>query len=94
MHVKILQMNFLYKIAILSALFGVTILLSSYRKPPLKPTDVRFHTETLIRLNNPGDNWYIAWTPEGHQVTSMCDGNWLNGKYRWNQMEITLELDE
>jgi len=41
------------------------------------PTGVAFHADTLLRSENPGDNWCITWAADGSQVTSMCDGNWL-----------------
>ena len=42
------------------------------------PVDVRFHQETLQRLGLRGDNWCITWTAGDDQVTSMCDGDWLD----------------
>ncbi len=45
-----------------------------------KPVDVTFHTDTLYRSDNRGDNWCLTWTADDSQVTSMCDGNWLGGK--------------
>jgi hypothetical protein len=77
-------MNSLQKVAILSALICITILFLSCKKSLPKPTDVRFHTETLIRIGGHGDNWCITWTHDGSQVTSMCDGNWLNGEYLYH----------
>jgi len=43
------------------------------------PIGVTFHTDTLFRSENPGDNWCITWAADDSQVTSMCDGNWLAG---------------
>jgi hypothetical protein len=46
------------------------------------PVDVLFHSETLRRVWNQGDNWCIIWAIDDAQITSMCDGNWLApGKY-------------
>ena len=36
------------------------------------------NNETIKRLGSVGDNWCITWVNDGSQVTSMCDGNWLN----------------
>ncbi|KPL09446.1 MAG: hypothetical protein AMS26_22845 [Bacteroides sp. SM23_62] len=77
-------MNSLQKVAILSALICITTLSLSCKQSLPKPTDVRFHTETLIRIGGHGDNWCITWTHDGSQVTSMCDGNWLNGEYLYH----------
>ena len=44
------------------------------------PEGVIFHTDTLYRSDNHGDNWCITWASDDSQVTSMCDGNWLGGK--------------
>ena len=77
-------MNSLQKVTILPVLLSITILFPSCSKSPIKPTAVRFRTETLIRVDDHGDNWCITWTNEGHQVTSMCDGNWLEGEYNYH----------
>lgn len=44
------------------------------------PTGVTFHKDTLYRSDARGDNWCITWVADDSQITSMCDGNWLNGK--------------
>jgi hypothetical protein len=76
-------MNSLQKNFLVIAIFGMALFLSC-SKPPLKPKAVHFHTEILIRLGHPGDNWCITWNAEGHQLTNMCDGNWLNGEYHYH----------
>ena len=65
-------------------LLCISIFISNCGDKPVKPVNVQFHTETLIRLGHPGDNWCITWTAEGDQLTSMCDGNWLNGKHHYH----------
>lgn len=42
------------------------------------PTGVTFQKNTLYRFDARGDNWCITWATDGSQITSMCDGNWLN----------------
>ncbi len=42
------------------------------------PQGVHFHKESLKRMGASGDNWCITWTRDDSQITSMCDGNWLN----------------
>lgn len=46
----------------------------------LLPISVKFKKETIKRLGSGGDNWCITWAKDGSQITSMCDGNWLNLK--------------
>ena len=77
-------MNSFQKITLFSSLIAITILFPSCGKNPPKPIDVSFHTETMTRIDDHGDNWCITWTHEGDQVTSMCDGNWLNGEYHYH----------
>jgi len=43
-----------------------------------RPTGVDFHRDTIRRLDGYGDNWCITWTADDSQVTSMCDGSWLD----------------
>lgn len=43
-----------------------------------EPVGVTFHKESIRRLGSGGDNWCITWTKDDSQITSMCDGNWLN----------------
>ncbi len=50
------------------------------KKPGKKPSGIEFKPETLKRVGSRGDNWCITWAKDGSQVTSMCDGNWLNFK--------------
>jgi hypothetical protein len=77
-------MNSFQKVTLISSLIGLTILFPACSKNPPKPIGISFHTETLTRLGHPGDNWCITWTAEGHQVTSMCDGNWLNSELHYH----------
>jgi len=77
-------MNFSVKLLLVSAVIGTGLLLPGCSNPPPKPKRVHFHTETLIRLGHPGDNWCITWNAEGHQLTNMGDGNWLNGYYHYH----------
>ncbi len=65
----------------LTRLFALTFLLLSACSPHQKkqlPTDVKFQKETIKRLGGNGDNWCITWAKDNSQITSMCDGNWLN----------------
>ena len=48
------------------------------------PTGVLFHKDTLYRSDARGDNWCITWAADNSQITSMCDGNWLNGKQSYH----------
>ena len=48
------------------------------------PTGVEFKIDTLKRLGHAGDNWCITWAQDGSQITSMDDGNWLNGEYNYH----------
>ena len=48
------------------------------------PTGIQFNSESLKRLGHKGDNWCITWTQDGSQITSMDDGNWLNGPYSYH----------
>ena len=77
-------MNSLQRITLLFAVFAIILLFPNCSKCPLKPTAVHFHTESLIRVDDHGDNWCITWSADGSQVTSMCDGNWLNGEYHYH----------
>jgi len=45
---------------------------------PPAPSGVVFHKDPLFRLGAHGDNWCITWAADGSQVTSMCDGDWLD----------------
>lgn len=45
---------------------------------PINPVGIKFNTETLKRLGSAGDNWCITWLKDDSQITSMCDGNWLD----------------
>lgn len=77
-------MNSPIKIAFLFIL-GINLLLTGCYKSPLTPVAVNFHYETLVRLGHRGDNWCITWAQDGDQLTSMCDGNWLNkGDYQYH----------
>lgn len=63
----------------LSAVVAIVTLVSvSCTTSPKIPSGVQFKVETLKRLGAAGDNWCITWAKDGSQVTSMCDGNWLN----------------
>ena len=48
------------------------------------PNGVTFHIDTLYRSDGRGDNWCITWAADDSQITSMCDGNWLNGKQSYH----------
>ncbi len=76
-------MNSLQKIFFVLAILGIALFLSC-SKPPPKPRAVDFHTETLNRVDDHGDNWCITWAADGSQVTNMCDGNWLNSEYHFH----------
>ena len=78
-----MHLNSIQQVHIISSLIAISILFSCTKKTP-KPVDVSFHRETMTRIDDRGDNWCITWTNEGDQVTSMCDGNWLNGEYEYH----------
>lgn len=61
-----------------------TALQSGYGADKRVPTGVTFHIHTIFRLNSSGDNWCITWTADNSQVTSMCDGNWLETKFGYH----------
>lgn len=44
------------------------------------PIRVKFKSETIKRIGWRGDNWCITWVKDGSQITSMDDGNWLEGE--------------
>jgi hypothetical protein len=44
------------------------------------PVGVTFHTDTIFRLGQRGDNWCLTWAVDDSQVTNMDDGNWLDRK--------------
>lgn len=48
------------------------------------PTGVTFHKDTLYRSVERGDNWCITWAKDGSQITSMCDGDWLNAGHSFH----------
>lgn len=52
--------------------------------PPLRPIDIVFHRDTLRRVGGHGDNWCLTWTADDSQITSMDDGNWLDGPHSFN----------
>jgi hypothetical protein len=70
--------------AALSTLSGLLLVSAACGKNPPVPLSVSFHYETLLRIGDHGDNWCLTWTADGSQVTSMCDGNWLNGADRYH----------
>ena len=41
------------------------------------PAEASLHADTLVRVGERGDNWCITWTADDSQMTSMCDGSWL-----------------
>jgi len=41
------------------------------------PTGVTFHTNTIYRTRERGDNWCTTWAADNSQITNMDDGNWL-----------------
>ena len=49
-----------------------------------RPIGVLFHKDTLYRSDARGDNWCITWAADDSQITSMCDGNWLNGEQSYH----------
>jgi len=51
---------------------------------PSVPTGVTFHKDTLYRSDARGDNWCITWAADDSQITSMCDGNWLQGEHSYH----------
>jgi hypothetical protein len=52
--------------------------------PEIVPTAVTFQTETLFRQGTRGDNWCLTWTADDSQVTSMCDGDWLDSGHDYH----------
>ena len=72
-------------------LLTVSMLFNCSGKKQKKPIDVKFHIETLKQLGGRGDNWCITWAKDNSQITSLCDGNWLNnpeGGYRYHLYRI------
>ena len=65
-------------------IFSAIFLISCDSELQKKPTGVEFHKETLKRIGNRGDNWCITWISNGDQITSMCDGRWLNEDRRFH----------
>jgi len=63
----------------LTVAFIACLLFQSCNQKTLVPTGIEFQEETLIRKGDHGDNWCITWAPDGSQITSMDDGNWLKG---------------
>lgn len=59
-------------------IFIASFLTSCGSEKQKKPVDVQFQKETLKRLGGRGDNWCITWAKDNSQITSLCDGNWLN----------------
>ncbi|MCP5114371.1 MAG: hypothetical protein GY953_26375, partial [bacterium] len=57
---------------------------ASHEEPERIPTGVAFQEDTLFRLGAAGDNWCITWAADDSQVTSMCDGDWLDSKRRYH----------
>jgi len=57
---------------------------SGYGAEKHVPTGVTFHMHTTFRLNSSGDNWCITWAADNSQVTSMCDGNWLETEHGYH----------
>ena len=72
------------KIELLISLFLVVLLFTNCENQMVRPTGIDFHSGTLKRMGSRGDNWCITWTKDGSQITSMCDGNWLNGEYGYH----------
>lgn len=65
-------------LAILLNIFFINNLSKQTEFKKNEPTGVTFQKETIKRLGSGGDNWCITWTEDNSQITSMCDGNWLN----------------
>ncbi len=62
-------------------LFGAT---ACRRSRPPAPVGVDFHQDTLFRLGAHGDNWCITWAADDSQITSMCDGDWLDSGHGYH----------
>jgi hypothetical protein len=67
-----------------STLQGTGSVVGAAHRATRVPAGIRFHRETLRRVGHTGDNWCITWAADGDQVTSMDDGNWLNGPHSYN----------
>ena len=65
-------------------LFSAVIVLSGCQGKAGKPVGVVFEHDTLKRLGHRGDNWCMTWTKDGSKITSMDDGNWLEGPHRYS----------
>lgn len=61
-----------------------SLLFAGCQPEPNIPTGVNFQKESLVRQGAHGDNWCITWMPDGSQLTSMDDGNWLLGPERFH----------
>jgi hypothetical protein len=75
-------MNSLQTIAPLSTPFSNTILFPNCSKRPPKPTEVRFYTETLIRIDDHGDNWMTKKT--GPPSPNCHPGGSVETEQRWS----------
>jgi len=71
-------MKNLFVILLSIAIISITSATAQKKNKKLSPVGVEFQKETLKRLGSVGDNWCITWAKDGGQITSMCDGNWLN----------------
>jgi len=73
----------MYKGTIL-LLLAISLFISSCMDTSVIPAGVKFKKETVKRMGENGDNWCITWASDGSQITSMDDGNWLDGKYGYH----------
>ncbi len=65
-------------------LFSAAFVLSGCQSKQAKPVGVIFEYDTLKRLGHRGDNWCMTWAADGSKITSMDDGNWLQGPHRYS----------
>jgi len=72
------------KIILVTLIVSVTFSFFACNKTRPLPTGVQLKLDTLKRIGSHGDNWCITWTKDGSQITSMDDGNWLNGEYEYH----------
>ncbi len=74
---KIMNIKSIFYALIFSLLFYGCA--TKQKKEVIKvPVNVELRTETLKRIGKRGDNWCTTWAKDGSQITSMCDGNWLD----------------
>lgn len=59
----------------------MAFIVSGCKNKPNVPTGVNFNHLSLKHLGIKGDNWCITWLPDGDQMTSLDDGNWVVTNY-------------